>query len=208
MKRNWKSLLVLSFCVATEIGNARHFTRENYIDYMDGPKSILAQTKASARLHLFGNPAAEDYEDTDPVDGIDDRRGIRLQFIAAKFSPILYRNTFSVPRDFRPFFNDSARFLIVDTWELSGSVPTRVQSDSIDLMFFASNQPFSRPEAPESPAGDQALLALQQAFHPAQRRMKPIRPETHRRRVIFFDFPGTTESGWRKYHKNLLPASR
>ena len=92
-------------------------------------------TEATEKLQFYGDPTTPGYQDRLPVDGIDDQRGRRLRLLAAKFSPILYRNNFSVPIDFKDFLQDTSnhKFLFIDTWKLSGGKSERIQADSIDI---------------------------------------------------------------------------
>lgn len=78
------------------VAQAQKFTRDNYYDFIAPTPRIVSQTEASKRLSLYGDPG----KDLDPADGVDDQRYERLLELAARFSPVLRRNNFSVPRDF------------------------------------------------------------------------------------------------------------
>ncbi|HUG40157.1 MAG TPA: hypothetical protein VMM12_06725, partial [Longimicrobiales bacterium] len=62
--------------------------RDNYLRHLPAMPRLVAQTEASARLHLYGDPADLGYRDEAPVDGIDDTRGQHLLRIATRFAPI------------------------------------------------------------------------------------------------------------------------
>ncbi len=107
---------------------AQGITRENYLDYLPPRPRIVAQTRATAALHLFGDERDTAYRDADPADGIDDARARQLLAIAELFSPLLRRNNFSVPRDLETVLG-RRQTLYVDTW--LGN--RRVRSDSVEL---------------------------------------------------------------------------
>lgn len=156
--------------------------RDSY--YLTVPPSsrIVAQTGASARLHLYGDRADPQYRDEAPVDGIDDARAARLMRMAERFSPILRRNNFSVPRDWRQAMGKQV-FLQVDTW-VNGKL---ARADSIDLARPASAAVDVRGD---SAAGDSALAALLHATDP-RRSLSAIASPTHEQeQILYLDFPG------------------
>src|SRR5690349_14749427 len=94
---------------------AQHIARDRYYVLLPPVPKIVSQTRASAALHLFGDASDSSYHDAQPVDGVDDRRAQRLLTLAERFSPILRRNNFSVPRDFRQILGPNFP-LEVDSW--------------------------------------------------------------------------------------------
>src|SRR5688500_15323685 len=101
---------------------------DNYEHFLPDPPAIVAQSEASVRFHLFGNAADPAYVDVAPKDGVDDRRAARLLQIAEHFSPILRRNTYSVPEAFEATVGDRV-VMHVDSW-LDGR---KIASDVVDL---------------------------------------------------------------------------
>jgi len=94
-----KPVLLLSIVpAALRIIGAQQLARTAYYDYLPPTPRIVAQTAASARLHLFGDVHDTAYRDIDPLDGVDDRRADRLRVIAERFSPLLGANHLVVPR--------------------------------------------------------------------------------------------------------------
>ena len=100
--------------------------RDEYIRHLPQTPAIIGQTPASALLHLYGDASSPDYSDRAPIDGIDDRRGAHLRLIADRFSPILRRNNFLVPREVWWVVGDRP-VLQVDSW----LDDRRVHADSI-----------------------------------------------------------------------------
>ena len=92
-------LLACALALEAHGGGAQQLPRAAYFDYLPPVPRIVSQTSASARLHLFGDARDSGFRDAAPPDGVDDRRAARLLSIAERFSPILRRNNFSVPRD-------------------------------------------------------------------------------------------------------------
>src|SRR5688500_12709739 len=88
------ALLAVVPCLA-----AQPIRRDEYLRHLPRTPAIIGQANASALLHLYGDTAGPDYSDRAPMDGIDDRRGAHLLAIAERFSPMLRRNNFLVPRD-------------------------------------------------------------------------------------------------------------
>lgn len=79
---------------------AQEIPRDEYLRFvpLQYPRAA-SQTEANRRFDLFGDRDHPDYVDRDPVDGIDDRRGERLEALALRFAPYMVRNTTSVPRE-------------------------------------------------------------------------------------------------------------
>lgn len=219
MRKSFFYLLTLMVA----LGQAGHlwgqkFTRENYFDYLAPLAPIIRQTEASDRLHLYGDPQSQTFRDQNPADGIDDDRAARLRTLAAKFSPVLYRNNYSVPRDFEMMLRlkyhpdqnkvtfDNSPTLYIDTWDLSRPESQLVQADFIDLALatafalatkgVASNQDFAG-------CHDEKLKRLLEEFDPDNRQLSPIRPDQHFEKVLYFNFPGQDEASWRQIYRAL-----
>jgi hypothetical protein len=183
--RGVHGLVVLLSWAAPVVVRAQ-VTRSEYYWQIPPAARIVGETQASARLQLFGSPTSAT-TDTAPADGIDDARAARLSALAERFSPIVKRNNFSVPRDFRTI--EGMRLTLnVDRW-VEGH---RVERDSIDL-------------GEASTRTDDRLLELLRAFDP--RRQVPLvrDPGEHRETILYLDFPGDGESSWRRAHRRHDP---
>src|SRR5690242_20996401 len=121
-------LLACALAVGGLAGGAQQLSRAAYFDYLPPVPRIVSQTSASARLQLFGDARDSGFRDVAPIDGIDDRRAARLLLIAERFSPVMRRNNFSVPRDLDGTMGP-VHTLSVDSWKRG----TLVQSESIAL---------------------------------------------------------------------------
>ena len=102
--------------------------RDTYYDYLPPMPKIVGQTAASARLNLYGDTSAPGYRDREPLDGIDDARGRRLLQLAERFSPIVRRNNFLVPR-YHLDVVGTPPLLYIDTWRDG----VRVRADTVNL---------------------------------------------------------------------------
>jgi len=219
--KKFLNLLTL-LVVANQVGNLygqKKFTRENYFDYLAPQSPIIRQTTASATLHLYGDPRHQDFCDQKPADGIDDVRGERLLKLAAKFSPVLHRNNYSVPRDFTAMLRlkyhleknkvtfDNRPTLYVDTWDLSKPESQLVRADFIDLALAtslpAATNGKTAPLQTFSGCDEEKLQSLLKEFYPDAPRGSPIHPERHLEKVLYFNFPGHDEASWRKIYRLL-----
>jgi len=220
MKKFFNLLTLL--VVANQAGNLygqKKFTRENYFDYLAPLAPIIRQTAASANLHLYGDPQDQAFRDQNPADGIDDGRAARLHKLAAKFSPVLRRNNYSVPRDFTAMLRlkyhpeqnkvtfDNRPTLYVDTWDLSKPESQLVQPDFIDLSLAAPPPAATNGTAahhqPFAGCHEKKLQSLLEEFGPDHRQLSPILPEQHLEKVLYFNFPGHDEASWRKIYRLL-----
>ncbi|HUG39114.1 MAG TPA: hypothetical protein VMM12_01450, partial [Longimicrobiales bacterium] len=161
--------------------------RGDYYKHLPPTSRLVAQTGASARLHLYGDEAGPDYVDVAPRDGVDDRRGQRLLRLATRFSPILRRNNFSRPVDFRVAMGGQP-VLHVDTWR-GGRL---LHSDSLAL-----------DDASEPERTDVLLVALLKQLGPDAPSSRIVPPEHGEERVLFFDFPGHDERSWRAAYRHI-----
>ena len=185
------SALVL-IAVANSALQGQSATRD-YFDEVPSASRLVSQTPASLRLHLFGDRSAADYRDVSPRDGIDDFRGDRLAALTERFSPILRRNNFSVPRDFRTIVGGLPT-LHVDRWT-DGVLSS---SDSIPRTLAQG-----RNERAELASGDSMLLALFREFEPRVQAPNVVPAGPRRETILYFDFPGHDEASWRAaYHSS------
>ena len=215
MKKIEGILTLACALLLTEIAQAQKFTRDNYYDFIAPTPRIVSQTEASKRGNLYGDPG----NDLNPADGVDDRRYERLLELTARFSPVLRRNNFSVPRDFESLLRlrydrdrkrltcDSRPTLHVDTWDLTGPVSQRVGSDSIDLGLLPAASDAAVDEAPQSQNDasihDERLKQLLLEFHPDSSLVRRLRPERDLVKALYFDFPGEDEKTWKQVYREL-----
>lgn len=181
-------LLACALAVEGQAGGAQQLPRAAYFDYLPPAPRIVSQTSVSARLHLFGDARDGSFRDAAPVDGIDDRRAARLLLIAERFSPIMRRNNFSVPRDL-DFTMGLVHTLSVDSWKRG----RLVQSESIALGNSAdgatlAGEPRDAVDAAIRQRDVDRLRHLVRDRN-ASRPVVPAEGETEL--VLFFDQPGT-----------------
>lgn len=182
--------------------------RDEYLRYLSlkYPK-IVRQTEANAELHLFGNTEDKEYQDTEPMDGIDDRRYKVLLDLAVEFAPYLVLNSTMVPMDFRPFMERKEAFLLfVDRWDVSSEPPKHVGSETINwqLIFRPTSESGFRASAAD--IEDCRLLSLLEEFDPfapgAAYSSGAVEPGRVEHKVMFFDFPGDGEGTWEQEYVN------
>lgn len=180
-------VMTVSVLAPTAI-EAQAIPRDGYYDYLPPPSRIVSQTRASADLNLFAALAPE--------------RMHRLQEIAERFSPIIRRNNFAVPRDLDGIFGPHHP-LNVDLWR-AGHL---VRSDTIDLGVGAV--PAIAPQrgnAIEVAHGTDALLRQLLAARGPRATMSLISDATGDvDQVLFFDFPGVGPKTWRAAYEHLDP---
>ena len=188
----------ICLCVAATPTAGQTIDRNDYLRHLPAMPRLVAQTEASARLHLYGDPADLGYRDEAPADGIDDTRGQHLLRIATRFAPILRRNNFSAPRHFTAVFGGRP-VLQLDTW--TGG--KRVRSDSILLFQPASSDEADEPVSAAAFARSDTLLrGLLDTAHPQGSDPRIIRAEGEEETVLFFDFPGEDEKSWRLAYRD------
>jgi hypothetical protein len=166
-------------------------TRDNYEHFLPAVPPIVAQTDATVRFRLYGDPADPTYSDTLPIDGIDDGRAGRLLALAERFSPILRRNTQMVPREFEATLGDRVE-IQVDSWREG----ERIASDRIDL-----GPPSTGTAATGAAPDDDRLLALLRARLPDRVHAHVAQPRSSVDTVLYFDVPGDDEFTWRPAHQ-------
>ncbi len=191
------ALSLLSLLIAAPAG--AQIPLDQYLKYipLTYPR-IVRQTEASARFHLYGDPADASYRDVAPKDGVDDARAKWLQAVADRFAPIMVRNTPQFPMDFRTFYKTDSFPLFVERWDIARARFSLVDSDRIDLAKLGAR--------PCPPGGDSAnddcrLLALIEKFGPNRRPLEPeaaARPEQETFSVMHLDMPGYDEKTWKQ----------
>ncbi|NUM67738.1 hypothetical protein HUU39_21125, partial [candidate division KSB1 bacterium] len=204
---------------------AQQIRKDSYLRFvpLNYPR-IVGQTATNAAFHLYGNPDDPNYQDVNPVDGIDDARHRRLLELAAKFAPYLVRNTTAIPMDFKKFMESRKAFpLHVDTWDVSRASAELIKSETVDFVSIARS-PCQAALPASSNADDTTnakhphanaanddcwLLALLQEFHPTKpqnERFKSalVSPNRNIFKVMYFDFPGEDEQSWKSEYENFL----
>lgn len=195
---------------------AQEIPRDQYLNYipLEYPR-LVGRQPATERFHLYGDPADSSYRDVAPRDGIDDARGRQLTALAVRFAPLMVRNTQDIPLDFRRVLIHQGRFALnVDRWDVSGSTPTLVHSDTIDLTRTAADPCPSPPREiardtairlgdAAGPNQDCRLLALLRRFDPdrpadAGYNTGATRPDDRPFSVIFVDNLGYDAKTWRQ----------
>ena len=185
--------------------------RDEYLRHLSlKPPEIVRQTNANTELHLFGNAEdPENYEDTDPVDGIDDRRHEVLLDLAVEFAPYLVLNSTMIPMDFRLFMAREEVFLLsVDKWNVSKYPPELVDVETIQWPTLSP--PTSEAGSQESCADneDHRLRCLLEEFDPFKPgeayRSGAVAPKGAEHQVMFFDFPGDSEETWKQEYENHI----
>ena len=179
------SAILTSFGVA----DGQQPSRDAYYSHLPAPPPLVRETIASARFRLYGDRGDSAHRDTDPADGIDDRRAARLALIAEHFSPIIRHNGSSPPRDFRDIAG--GRMLHVDWWR-DGRL---LSMDSLPLI------PSADPVEPAvEHALDSAHRALILSYLPEAAPPRAVPAEGRLERVLFVDFAGHDERTWRESH--------
>jgi hypothetical protein len=181
-------LMIGTVCRTTPI-EAQAIPRDGYYDYLPPPSRIVSQTHASAELALFAGLAPD--------------RMHRLLEIAERFSPIIRRNNFSVPRDLDAIFGPRHP-LNVDLWS-GGHL---VHTDTIDLAGSAS-PPIALENRDSAPgaasAADTKLAQLIATRGPRGMQSLISDAEGDADQVLFFDFPGDGPASWRAAYEHLDP---
>ena len=185
--------------------------RDEYLRYLSlKSPEIVRQTKANAELHLFGNAKdIENYQDTNPVDGIDDRRHEVLVELAVEFAPYLVLNSTMIPMDFRLFMAREEAFLLsVDRWDVSKYPPQLVGVETIDWHLLPPPPSEAGSRASRANSEDRRLRSLLKEFDPfcpgEAYRSGAISPEGAEHQVMFFNFPGNSEETWKQEYENQI----
>jgi hypothetical protein len=170
---------------------AQQIARDKYLDLLPPIPKLLSQTQASVHFELYGRQGAPEFVDANG-NGIDDQREVVLHELAHRFSPILRRNNFSIPVDFKSVLGQGA-VLHVDTWRAGGLIG----SERIPLFrtHLAGAGMLAEAENP-------LLAALVAEFLPSRPESRFVHPEEDTERVLFLDFPGSDPSSWRTAYQH------
>ena len=136
--------------------------RDEYLRYIPLKyPTIVRQTDASVEMNLFGDTTDSEYQDVDPVDGIDDHRHGVLLDLAVRFAPYLVLNSTMIPMDFRLFMEREETFLLfVDTWNVSRNPPEVVNSETINWQALVCRTSEVGFRVPDADISDRRLLSL------------------------------------------------
>ena len=194
------ALLLLALLVTPAV--AQNIPRDEYLHYIPlESMSPKPGTEANAELGLFGDEADPDYLDVDPRDGIDDRRGRVFRDLAVRFAPIMVLNTNNIPVDHRWYSEGPNPFpLVVDRWDISGTSPSIVRSDSLDWRDLGT----ACDAGNEADCRFQALLERYHPYHPEPLPGPTYATDPRFFEVLFVDFPGEDESSWKKTFQEAL----
>ena len=187
---------------------SQEIPRDEYLQYIPLKyPTIVRQTKANVEMDLFGAMENRAYQDTDPVDGIDDHRHKVLLDLAVRFAPYLVLNSTLIPMDFRLFMEcEEGLPLYVDTWNVSRNPPKLVDCKKIKWqdLFRSTSEAGSQVANADNP--DCRLLSLLKTFDPftpgAAYRSGAVAPDGAEHQVMFFDFPGDGEETWKQEYED------
>lgn len=191
--------LLLPIVVAPWLARAQEITRDNYYGMLPPTPRIVAQTRASAAFHLFGDRTSRTFRDERPTDGIDDIRGDRLLALSERFSPIIRPNNISVPRAAFDFTGGAA-MLHVDRWENA----VRTGSDSLEIGGTNSVTLAGSAGEPSSAVTTRSpLRELYRRHGPRASRPTIAAPEMDSAEVMFIDLPGHEPRSWLRHVASL-----
>jgi hypothetical protein len=180
---------------------AAQIPQDQYLKYVPlSYPGLIRQTEATRQFSLYGDPADPAYRDVAPKDGVDDARAAWFEQLGVRFAPLMVRNSYSFPIDFRALAALHDLALHVDTWDLARSEGKLVGGSTLALANL-TGQPCSSPESGTSE--DCRLEALVRDFGP---RRGPVEPEAaaHAERerfaVLYFDLPGYDERTWKQVY--------
>lgn len=176
-------------------------TRDSYYESLPPPPAIIAETEPTVRFRLYGDPADSAYVDVRPRDGVDDAQGDWLMTLAEHFSPILRRNTYTVPLEFEDALASEVA-IHLDAWRDH----LRVDSGVVRLGHRVTDGgAYASGGAPLVAPDDDLLLELLQSRGPrrARSRVTPAAPPTDT--ILFIDVPGEDELSWKPHHAERLP---
>jgi hypothetical protein len=194
---------------------AQEIPRDEYFSYvpLEVPVAIR-QTAASGRLHLFGDPSAPGYRDSD-LDGIDDARAELLASLALRFAPLLVMNSTAVPLDLVHTTSEEGAFpIIVDLWQNDRPGGRFAGSDTTDVLEAAS-EPCTDGDPEEgydkSDCRLRRLLTRYSLDSPegAAERVAARLPGESFHEVLWVDYPGRSADDWNRIYRDKngeLPA--
>ncbi|MBN2018021.1 MAG: hypothetical protein JW794_07845 [Candidatus Cloacimonetes bacterium] len=216
-----KKILVIGslfIILVVSILEAATIPRDEYIKFLElSYPRIVQQTPASKYFALFGDKNSPDYQDINPVDGIDDNRFGILQRLAIKFAPYMILNTTLPPMDFRKFILEPHHPLYVDTWDISLDRAKIVDMQTVNfgkmgkpcpLQFLKSDSIDCLSKPPVIENDDCKYLNLLDEFDPLNPSPLLIsdsrKPDFLQYKVFYFDFPGEDEETWKEHYSNTL----
>lgn len=196
--------------------SAQEIPREEYHRQIPlGLPRLVQQSPASVELSLWGDPADPGYRDTDPVDGIDDRRHQALMDLAVRFAPFLVQNSGDFPVNFATFMENRDVFpLFVDTWSTGGEESELLGTREVNFSRLGDPGCQGEPAGDfmgEAPTLDPAtedcrLLALMEEFSPGTGLSRSLdaslvvgTPDLQH--VLFFNFPGEGKRNWKQAYQ-------
>lgn len=196
-------LQVLLCCLGGPLG-AQDMPKEDYYGYLplEVPR-LVRQTAASARFHLYGDPADPGYRDERPRNGIDDRRDDVLRWMAVRFAPFMVLNSTNIPMDFKVFARGRNVYrLHVDHWNTVAEGGTLAREETIDLLATATDPCTAFERRVRTAKDDCRLLELLDDYDPDQptsalARARAMEPDRDLFQVLYVDFPGYDEPSWR-----------
>lgn len=196
MSRRALALLLLATPTATLA--AQEIPKPDYVTYLprEAPRAVT-ETAANIQFQLFGNPDSPTWTDADPVDGIDDRRGLLFLRLAERFAPWLARNTYGFPMDVRRFITATDQFpLVIDSFDVARPSPSLISSDSINLSRLGE-RPCPVDAATGDPRPDCRVRDLLGVRGPqVGREVGPIGSDVEVREVFYLNFPGDSPRNW------------
>jgi hypothetical protein len=190
-------LLLLSIVPASGNGQITpgsvQITHQNYYRFVPSMPKLVGQTRASEQFSLYGDWNHSSYRDAD-VNGIDDTRQQTLAAIARRFSPILRRNNFSFPRNFRRIHGQND-LLMIDTWQRG----ERIATDTICLGWHID------ADDNEHQPLHAALDAVIRKYDPYLTEARFVSPDIYESTVLYVDFPGSNPVTWREAYRDADP---
>jgi hypothetical protein len=184
-------------CASASAALAQEIPKPDYFTYLPREEvRPIAQTAASARFRLYGDPSDPAFVDTTPRDGMDDRRQALLHRLGVRFAPWLARNAYGFPMDARRLVVEAGSPLVTDVFETARTQPTLLRSDSLDLRAAAA-EPCPPAAAPDDPRPDCRLRRLLLERGPATPgTVGPIGAERATAEVLYVNLPGDGPRSW------------
>lgn len=171
--------------------------QDQYLRYLQLQyPTLIRQTEASDRFHLYGDRDGAGYRDQSPRDGIDDTRGAWLMQVLTRFAPIMVLNSTQFPIDFRTFYGRDSFPLSTDRWDISRHSYALSDSASLDMARLAGNP---CPSPPVDTNDDCRLLDVLRSFGPDRQPLDgevAVPAERNVFPVLHFDMPGFDEKTW------------
>ena len=215
MKTNTFLVLALFMGVCKTLLHAQALPKNEYLDYLplEYPR-IIEQTQATFDLQLYGDRGTPNYQDADPIDGIDDDRHELLMKLAVRFAPFLVQNTICAPVDFKAYMRRLSSFpLYIDTWNIATAERELISAYSIDFATIGDDECSHEQKSEDTAENDDChLLRLVYEFDPLNPQNKRLiqsaqNPEHEIFKVMYFDFPGEDAESWPREFARLYNQS-